>query len=92
MSYEKKIYLPGVVARYQKPWFTFDGSFNVKYNGQFCEKGYWRVFLSFEPLQRLIDEVSDPDLKERMTDIVEEMEDAYYAKVAEHDHCGIPVD
>lgn len=84
MGYEKKTYLPGIVDGYQKPWYSLDGHHNVRYTGRFCEKGYYRVFLEFDPIRRLIDEVTDPDLKDRMMTLVEEMEDAYYAKLDEH--------
>ncbi len=35
MSYEKKIYLPGIVDCYQKPWFSLDSHHNVKYTGAY---------------------------------------------------------
>ena len=76
MTYERKKYNPGYIDCYQKPWFSILG-WNIVYCGQFAPKGRPNeIYMSNEPLRKLINRVEDVKLREEFTDLVEEMEDA----------------
>jgi hypothetical protein len=82
--YEKKVYNPGFIDCYQKPWFKAEWGGHIRYCGQFCEPGYDRVRLSFDPIRKLAEEITDPILKDKMLDLIEEMNDAHYALEDQH--------
>jgi hypothetical protein len=81
--YKKKTYNPGYVQSYQKPWFSSHCG-KIEYCGQFCKPGYSDIYLSFDPIRSLAKEVTDPDLKDRMLELIEEMQDAHYALESAH--------
>lgn len=75
----KKIYNPGLVDCLQKPWYMQNG----RYYGHFCEDGYpGNIQLEFDPLRELIGRIKEiePDLKSEILTMIEEMEDANYAR------------
>jgi hypothetical protein len=83
MSYEKKIYNPGLVGCYQKPWFTFDAHCGARYCGQFSD-AWHHISVKYVPITKLIKQVKDPILKDKLLELVEEMQDACYACSDEH--------
>lgn len=82
----KPIYNPGFVDCYQKPWFIRFGGM-AKYYGRFCEEGYpGNIRLEFWPLRKLIDRIEnvDPDIKQEIMTMIEELEDAHREEVYSH--------
>jgi hypothetical protein len=78
-----KIYNPGFVDCYQKPWYVRDGSGGIEYYGRFSREGYPdNISLDFSALQELINKIQiiDPVLKSEIITMIEEMKDANYAQ------------
>jgi hypothetical protein len=70
----EKIYNPGFVKRFQKPWFKSNRG-EIRYSGQFSD-AWGSVSVKYAPLIQLINKVENEELRLQMLDLVDEMEDA----------------
>lgn len=73
---EDKVYNPGFVKGFQKPWYKTEWPNGIRYCGQFCN-AWHDVHLKFDPLLFLVDQIDGNDeLVSSIKLLVDEMKDA----------------